>query len=216
MNTGDAAGDTYISIEGFSGTNFNDILIGDINNNTLAGLAGADVLDGGGGFDFASYDTGGLTAVRASLTNPAINIGDAIGDTYTSIEGLIGTAFNDILIGDGNNNVLRGQGGNDTLEGLNGNDTIDGGSGIDTASYENSTLGVVVSLGLQGSSQNTGGAGSDTLSTVENLTGSTHNDVLTGDFLETMFLLVLLDKTPFCSSKARAPTSLPTSARLTI
>ena len=46
-NTGDAAGDTYISVENLAGTNLNDKLTGDAGNNALYGLGGADHLDGG-------------------------------------------------------------------------------------------------------------------------------------------------------------------------
>ena len=42
VNTGDAQGDVYISIEALQGSNFNDTLIGDDNNNFLMGGVGAD------------------------------------------------------------------------------------------------------------------------------------------------------------------------------
>ena len=126
INTGDAAGDTYISIERLRGSAFNDVLTGDANNNTLVGGPGADVLDGGAGFDFAGY-LNAAAGVTASLANPAINTGDAVGDTYISIEGLIGSSFNDTLVGDSNNNILRGGSGADVLN---------GGAGFDYADYE--------------------------------------------------------------------------------
>ena len=109
---------------------FNDTLIGDANNNELRGGSGADVLNGGGGFDFAGYQNAGV-GVIASLANPASNTGDAAGDTYISIEGLRGSDFDDTLIGDANDNTLEGGAGADVLSGGAGNDTLTGGPGGD-------------------------------------------------------------------------------------
>src|SRR5262249_20028285 len=135
-NTGDAAGDTYISIENLLGGNVNDVLRGDANTNLLDGGLGGDVLDGGAGNDYAWY--GSATAgVAASLATPASNTGDAAGDTYISIEGIVGSNFDDTLIGDANNNFLRG--------GL-GADALDGGGGSDWAEYSNASTGIVADL----------------------------------------------------------------------
>jgi serralysin len=133
INTGHAAGDTYLSIEGLLGSDFADTLVGNSLNNTLVGGRGADALDGRDGFDFARYDVsdGGRSGVRASLAAAGFNTGDAAGDTYTSIEGLIGTRLHDRLTGDDGANALYGQAGNDRLIGNLGNDTIIGGSGND-------------------------------------------------------------------------------------
>ena len=57
---------------------------------------------------------------------------------------------------------------------------LDGGSGTDTASYTAAQGGVTVSLAVSGP-QETFGAGIDTLSNIENLTGSSSDDRLTGD-----------------------------------
>jgi Ca2+-binding RTX toxin-like protein len=48
-----------------------------------------------------------------------------------NIEGLIGSAYGDILNASDANNELRGNAGNDQLRGYGGNDIIDGGSGSD-------------------------------------------------------------------------------------
>ena len=169
-NSGEAVGDTYVSIERLVGSAFNDSLRGDNNNNFLEGGVGADVLNGRGGFDVASYifATSGVTA---SLASPAANTGEAAGDTYTSIEGLAGSAFADTLIGDGNGNSLRGN---------DGADVLNGGGGIDTAEYNNSAVGVTADLG--NSANNTGHAAGDTYISIENLRGSNNAaDTLRGD-----------------------------------
>jgi len=138
-NTGDAKGDTYISIEHLSGSRFNDVLAGDAAANvltgggghdTLAGGAAGDVLNGGNGSDTASYASASA-AVRANLADLASNTGDAKGDTYYGIENLLGSRFADVLTGDGGVNALTGGHGNDVLGGGLGNDWLFGGAGAD-------------------------------------------------------------------------------------
>ena len=183
---GEAVGDTFFSIEGLIGSGLDDILIGDANantlignagNDTLAGGAGGDRLDGGTGIDFADY-SGSAAGVTVNLVTGGTS-GDALGDTYSGIEGLIGSAFNDVLIGDANANTLIGNGGNDTLQGGAGADSLDGGAGIDLADYTNSGAAVTVNLAT---GVGTGGeAVGDTYSGIEGLIGSAFNDVLIGD-----------------------------------
>ncbi len=111
-------------------------------------------------------------------------------DTLTSIENAIGSAANDSIIGTGAGNWLIGGNGNDTLVGGGGNDTLVGGSGADSlvggsetdnwASYVGATSGVSVNLDVPAPVAS-GGAGADTLSGIEGLIGSVHNDTLLGD-----------------------------------
>ena len=170
-NTGDAAGDTFTSIEFVRGSDFNDVLRGDSNNNQLDGAGGADVLDGGDGLDYAWYNSAeaGLTA---SLADPGSNTGDAAGDSYISIEGLIGTAFDDVLIGDAGDNYFRGNGGSDIFN---------GGDGHDVVSHIRFTATEGVTADLSNSSNNTGDAQGDTYISIEGLEGSNFGDTLTGD-----------------------------------
>src|SRR5262249_2662516 len=102
-NTGEAAGDSYVSIEGLAGTRFDDVLRGNADFNILNGGPGADVLDGGSGSDMASY-LFSATNVIADLADPGNNTNDAVGDIYISIENLRGSDFDDTLRGDGGNN----------------------------------------------------------------------------------------------------------------
>ena len=53
-------------------------------------------------------------------------------DTFTAIEDISGSAFNDTLSGNEFDNVLSGNGGNDVLNGRAGSDTLVGGAGADT------------------------------------------------------------------------------------
>ena len=173
VNTGQAAGDSYVSIEGIVGTAFADHLIGDGNRNFLDGNGGADVLDGGGDFDYARYQSADA-AVTASLADPSINSGDAAGDSYISIEGLIGTDFADTLIGDGGDNILFGNSSGDVL---------DGGAGFDIAGYTrffpDRESPIVASLA--NSSINQGQAAGDTYISIEGLQGSGFDDILIGN-----------------------------------
>ncbi len=65
QNTGEAAGDTFTNIPNLLGSRFNDILIGDINNNVLNGFGtqgnGSDVLTGAGGADTFVFGGGRVT-----------------------------------------------------------------------------------------------------------------------------------------------------------
>ncbi|WP_299752992.1 calcium-binding protein, partial [uncultured Tateyamaria sp.] len=106
-NTGEAAGDVFVSIESLAGSAHADTLRGDAANNNLWGLdgsdslyggsgsdylvggAGADYLDGGDGFDQAAY-WGAASGVTIDLANAAANTGEAAGDVFVSIESLAG------------------------------------------------------------------------------------------------------------------------------
>ena len=70
-----------------------------------------------------------------SLSNTAINTGDAQGDTFNSIENLTGSNFNDSVYGNSAANAINGGAGNDVIKGYAGNDTLTGGSGSDTFNF---------------------------------------------------------------------------------
>jgi predicted extracellular nuclease len=170
LNTGAAAGDTYNGIEGVIGTNFNDTIYGDAfanelrgldgddyldgtgdngdsltgggGNDNLVGRLGTDVMDGGSGWDNVRYEyaDSGVKAILLSA-GQSQNTGWAANDVYTDVEGLIGSAFNDILFGDDLTNALYGQGGADTVTGFGGVDYLRGGAGADIFFYQAATDG---------------------------------------------------------------------------
>lgn len=191
--TGGPVTDLGDSIQGGAGNDSitggagNDILLGGTGHDTLNGAsgddtlrggAGADSLLGGAGNDTADYSDA-TTGLTASLRIPSSNTGDASGDTYSSIEVLIGTAFPDALVGSAGAETLIGGNNDDTLTGEAGSDVLDGGAGVDTVYYLTASGGVVVSL-TAGSGSGNDAAG-DTFISIENITGSGYADLLTGN-----------------------------------
>ena len=190
LATGGLGSDTLANVEQVQGTGFNDTFTGGSGNETFEGGAGDDVIDGGAGVDVASY-AHALTRVTITLgTVPVIT--SAGSDTLLNIEGLEGSAFNDVLTGDGGANVLAGLAGNDTLRGGAGDDTLNGGilsdfttvagfSDTDVADYSLAAGPVNVNLALGRTATGfDGDGGTDTLIGIENVTGSAFSDLLTG------------------------------------
>ena len=175
---GDAEGDTFTSIENLSGSAFDDTLIGDSSDNVLEGGGGADTLDGGAGADTASYAASDA-AITVDLSVGTNTGGHAAGDTLTSIENLLGSRYSDVLTGDAGANRLVGGTGNDRLTGGAGADTLMGGHGLDTASYAAAAAAVTVNLETGAASG--GDAQGDTLDSVEHLSGSAYDDTLIGN-----------------------------------
>ncbi|WP_031484787.1 FecR domain-containing protein [Maridesulfovibrio frigidus] len=181
--TGDAGKDTLTGDDGndslYGGTD-DDILYGKDGNDALYGEDGADTLNGGLGddtldggtsgtdIDFASYSDATASVTVNLATNTAT--GADGNDVLNNIEGIIGSNSDDNLTGDGNANWF---------EGLNGNDTIDGGDGSDWIQYENASCDIQVTLSDAGGTA-TGAAGTDILSNIENVIGSSYNDIIIG------------------------------------
>ncbi|MPZ24021.1 MAG: S8 family serine peptidase [Dehalococcoidia bacterium] len=100
---------------------------------------------------------------------------------------LVGTAGRDVIHGLGGNDFIRGLGGsdlicggagNDLLAGNRGDDVLDGGAGRDRAVYGGSTP-VTVDLAITGPQPT--GQGNDTLISIEDVSGSSSADMLTGN-----------------------------------
>jgi Ca2+-binding RTX toxin-like protein len=160
QNTVGAGTDTLTNLESLTGSPLGDILKGTSSANTLTGGSGNDTLIGGNGADAliggddtdtADYSTAS-TGVEADLATPANNSGDAAGDTYATVENLLGSPQGDTLTGDGGVNTLTGGDGNDIFDGGANNDTERGGSGNDSF-YQGTAK--------NGSDDMSGGSGTD-------------------------------------------------------
>ncbi|MEX2237781.1 MAG: hypothetical protein WEB00_09630 [Dehalococcoidia bacterium] len=197
---GTAAGETL------TGTSGVDVIVGGGGNDTINGLGGDDVICGGDGRDTisggpgddiidggAGPDTGAFPAAAVTINlaaGSAISGSDA--DVLFSIEHASGSNSADTLIGSGAGNKLEGLGGNDlliggggndnllggpgkdTLEGGNGADALKGGPDADAVSYPGAAA---LTINLLDGSNNKG----DTLSSIENVKGSSGNDSIRGN-----------------------------------
>ena len=133
--SGDALGDTFNGIENVIGTNYDDIIFADSNNNVLEGLGGDDTFYakgygnqflGGAGSDWVSY-AASHDGVIVTLQSGALTT----NDDFQDIENLIGTEGADLIGGDQADNILVGGGGGDRIAGFGGDDTLVGGAGAD-------------------------------------------------------------------------------------
>jgi len=209
--SGDAAGvgtDTFTGVKSVFGSEFDDIVGSDLENNTfnggggndtLQGGAGNDTLDGGTGLDRAIYtDAGASITINMALgTVTSTAGGDAAGigtDTLRSIEFVRGSNSADTYIATNfgttgflnpSTNNVGSNGTFNEFEGGGGNDTITG-NGDTRISYRNAANAVTVTFSSPGggTGQSTVGddaaVGVDTFTLVNSVRGSNYADTFTG------------------------------------
>lgn len=191
--TGDASANVI-----FGGQGVDSIDGGDGNDRVSGGVAGDD-LDGGSGVDWLLYtrSSGGveIDLYADEMTGmQSASGGDAEGDNIQNFERVSGSVHVDTFTGNEDANaffgnagddIILGGAGNDSIRGGIGGDHLEGGEGIDRLGYGGSSEGVVINLnevgetGLQSASG--GAAQGDVISGFENVVGSQHDDILTGN-----------------------------------
>ncbi|CAN5141613.1 calcium-binding protein [soil metagenome] len=191
LKTGRASGglgsDRLSGLEGIIGSNHADELTGFTaldtitggkGDDTIDGGAGDNALDGGAGRDTLRFDSRTLSAgVVVNFLEGTTSSGPD-RDKIENFEDAIGTSKADTLIGDDKDNHFFGNAGDDVLRGGDGDDVLNGGAGrADQASFSDAASAIRASL----ATGRVTGEGADTLTGIENLSGSAHDDRLTGD-----------------------------------
>jgi Ca2+-binding RTX toxin-like protein/GH24 family phage-related lysozyme (muramidase) len=161
---GDAEGDSIAGVNNLTGSDFDDILTGNLSANIISGGAGNDIIEGGAGADsidggagtdtvsyagYYNYYKLGLTVDLNLVGTAQAGYGDANGDILSGIENLTGSIYNDTLTGNSGNNILTGGGGSDNyIFGLNfGQDNINNISATGTTASGKVSFGAGIASG---------------------------------------------------------------------
>ncbi|MCP5075465.1 MAG: calcium-binding protein [Rhodobacteraceae bacterium] len=197
VETTDGSGNTYSEVITLTVNDLNEVA-GTGGDDKLSGTDGVDYIDGGDGDDKIE-GKGGDDTLLGGEGGDELKGGEGNDRIYGGAGGdkIEGDADDDTLDGGAGVDELKGGSGYDTLYGGEGDDALDGGSeddilsggagadhlkggsGFDTADYTASGVGVSVDLA---SGTATGGdAQGDTFEQMENLTGSSFDDILIGD-----------------------------------
>lgn len=177
--------DTFTGVDRVQGTMFADSFTGTDGDQDFRGYGGDDFFDGGAGtrdrIDYSRPEDEFGTIGGVTVDMVAGTATDAYGDTdtFTNIERIRGTDFDDNITGDDNRNeldgrdgsdILNGGAGDDVLAGMAGDDAIDGGDGVDTAIYSGDQKSYTLTLtpiGTMLEDRRADGNGIDSLTDVE-------------------------------------------------
>ncbi|MEA9983453.1 calcium-binding protein, partial [Herbaspirillum sp. RTI4] len=156
---GYASGDILINIQD---------LTGGAGNDTFVASAAANYFDGGLGLNTVSYSAS-TAGVTVDLVSGLGSGGYAAGDTYANIQNVTGSSGNDLFYATGVANVFIGNGG------------------VDTVSYFKATDGTGVTVNLDSGVGTGGFAAGDSYTGIQNVIGTSHDDLFIASSLANAF-----------------------------
>ena len=191
--------DTLIEIERVYGTPEDDHITGSADGDAFDPHGGADTIDGGAGFDSLHYHLtdgyygfGSTTGITVDFSQTVVGSGtvlDPLGDkdTFSSIEVVRGTRYDD---------VFNGGLGSQQFRGYDGADVFDGGAGRDVVTFHDDAnyggiggisfdLSVVNGAGF--ASVTDGFGNTDLIRGVEAIRGTGTHDTMRGDSSDNTF-----------------------------
>ena len=198
-----------------SGSHNDDVIDGMAGDDTIRGGDGNDEIMGGDGNDEISGGTITENTLKADPDDATQTLATAVkgcarGANATGDDGddtirggagddklyggsgddkIYGEGGDDIICGnDGNDKPLDGGDGDDVITGGPGDDDIVGGDGDDLVDYSSAERGITVDLSKADNMIRDGLFGRDTISGIERIKGSSHDDKFTGDDGDNTFM----------------------------
>jgi len=158
-----------------SGGTGNDTILGESGADVLLGGQGGDIVEGGAGNDRANGGGQSLDIIAYLFAPQGVEVnfatGTATGNGSDQIKGF------DTVVGSPWNDRLLGQEGEQWFVPMGGDDVVDGSEGGDVLAYVVSVQAISVDL----ASGVATGEGTDTLTSLETVIGSPHDDSIIGD-----------------------------------
>ena len=159
-----------------------DTFVGGDADNAFRGHDGSDSYEGGGGDDAVDYtDEQGGHGLNIDLSTGSGTDTYGNAESFSGIEKIWGSMYDDHLLGDENNNLFEGHQGSDVMDGGDGHDTVwyrsEGYLGATHGIDANLQTGVVVD----------GFGAIDQVSNIESVAGTDFDDVMVGSDAENDF-----------------------------
>ncbi|MCK8482939.1 hypothetical protein MUY21_02720 [Aliiroseovarius sp. S2029] len=189
--------DTLVNIERINATNFADNLIGSDDDDAFDPHGGDDEIHGGDGWDNLMYQlsageggTSGIVATFSPTVEGSGTVKDPFGDTdtFTGIEALRGTEFDDDVTGGFGFQFIRTFAGDDIVDGTIGQQMLGYHDDANYGGFEGISVDMSVVDGNGFATVTDGFGDQDLIKDIEEIRGTGTDDSITGSSADNFFL----------------------------